>query len=105
VNLPQFSGPSGTGVKVAESFQLLAKKMKEIKLRISALTLTERRAWHVRMENGLHLMLGKVVNDERLNRFISAYPKLLGEKITQVDSVDLRYTNGFAVRWKESSAS
>jgi len=105
VNLPQFSGPSGTGVKVAESFQLLAKKMKEINLRISALTLTERRAWHVRMENGLYLMLGKVVNDERLNRFISAYPKLLGEKITRVDSVDLRYTNGFAVRWKEPSAS
>jgi cell division protein FtsQ len=52
----------------------------------------------------LRLLLGKGINNERLERFISVYPKLLGEKIAQVDSVDLRYTNGFAVRWKAPSA-
>ena len=103
-NLPKFIGPLGTGQKVAENYQLLSMKMKRIDLQISELTLTERRAWHMRLGNGLHLLLGKVVNDERLERFLSAYPKLLGEKIAQVDSVDLRYTNGFAVRWKTPSA-
>jgi cell division protein FtsQ len=73
-NLPQFIGPSGTGQKVAENFQLLSIKMKKIDLQISELTLTERRACQLRLTNGLHLLLGKVV------------------------------TNGFAVRWKSPSA-
>lgn len=103
-NLPKFVGPPGTGQKVAENFQSLSIKMKKIDLQISELKLTERRSWHLRLVNGLHLLLGKGINDERLERFISAYPKLLGEKNVQVDSVDLRYTNGFAVRWKEPSA-
>ena len=103
-NLPKFAGPSGTGLKVAENFQSLSKKMKQINLQISEIKLTERRSWFVRLENGLYLLLGKGMNDQRLERFISVYSKLLGEKIAQLDSVDLRYTNGFAVRWKEPSA-
>ncbi len=103
-NLPKFIGPSGTGKKVAESFQSLSNKMKKIDLRISELTLTERRSWYMRLDNGLRLLLGKGINNERLERFISVYSELLGEKIARVDSVDLRYTNGFAVRWKAPSA-
>lgn len=101
--LPTFVGPDGAGQKVAEHFQSLSKKMKEIDLHISELKLTERRSWHMRLTNGLHLLLGKGINDERLERFVSAYPKLLGEKIAQVESVDLRYTNGFAVSWKKAA--
>jgi cell division protein FtsQ len=103
-NLPKFIGPSGTGQKVTVNYFLLSKKMAQINLRINEVVLTDRRAWHVRLENGLYLSLGKVVNNERLERFISVYPKLLGEKTAQVSSIDLRYTNGFAVRWKEPSA-
>ena len=103
-NLPQFIGPSGTGQKVAENFQSLSIKMKKIDLQISELKLTERRAWQLRLTNGLRLLLGKVADGERLERFVSAYPKLLGDKSAQVDSVDLRYTNGFAVRWKKPLA-
>lgn len=103
-NLPKFIGPSGTGLKVTANYFLLSKKMAQINLRIIEVALTDRRAWHVRLENGLYLSLGKVVNNERLERFISVYPKLLGEKTAQVDSIDLRYTNGFAVRWKKPSA-
>jgi cell division protein FtsQ len=102
-NLPLFNGPVGTGQKVAVNYQLLSKKLAQISLRINEVTLTDRRAWHVRMENGLHLLLGKIVNNERLERFISVYPKLWGKEIARVDSIDLRYTNGFAVSWKKLS--
>ena len=103
-NLPRFIGPAGSGQMVAVNYQLLSKRLAEINLRISEITLTDRRAWQLRLANGLYLSLGRTVNNERLERFTSVYPKLLGEKIARIDSIDLRYTNGFAVRWKESSA-
>jgi cell division protein FtsQ len=104
-NLPKFIGPAGTGQKVAANYLLLSKKMAQISLRINEVTLTDRRAWGIRLENGLYLLLGKTVSNERLERFIAVYPKLLGKEIARVDSIDLRYTNGFAVRWKESTTS
>jgi cell division protein FtsQ len=103
-NLPKFIGPAGTGQKVAVNYHLLSKRMAQINLRISEITLTDRRAWQLRLANGLYLVLGKTVSNERLERFLSVYSNLLGEKIAQVDSIDLRYTNGFAVRWKAPSA-
>jgi cell division protein FtsQ len=103
--LPKFTGPAGTGQKVAINYLSLSKRMAQINLRISEITLTDRRAWNVRLTNGLYLSMGRIVNNERLDRFISVYPKLLGEKTAQIDSVDLRYANGFAVRWKTRSTS
>ena len=102
-NLPQFIGPTGTGQKVAANYLAFSKKIAQINLRITEVTLTDRRAWQIRLENGLYLSLGKIVNNGRLDRFVSVYPKLLSEKNAQVDSIDLRYTNGFAVHWKKPS--
>ncbi len=103
-HLPRFVGPEGTEKKVAVNYQLLSEKLAQLDLSVNELRLTKRRAWRMRLANGLQLLLGKTVSDERLERFASAYPKLLGEKVAQIDSVDLRYTNGFAVRLKEPSA-
>jgi len=104
-NLPRFSGPADSGQKVAVNYQLLSKKLAQINLRISEITLTNRRAWQLRLANGLSLSLGRTVSNDRLERFISVYPELLGEKIARIEAIDLRYTNGFAVRWKKSSTS
>ena len=37
---------------------------------------------------------------QRLQRFVAIYQQTLGAKITTVQSVDLRYANGLAVRFK-----
>ena len=101
--LPEFVGPEGTAEKVAENYQKFSQHLATVGLAIGELRLTERRAWDLRLDNGLQLMLGRTATSERLDRFVVAYPQVLGEKVSQVKSVDLRYTNGFAVRWKETS--
>lgn len=102
-NLPMFSGPAGTEKKVAEQFQYLSKQLASVGLAIRGLRLTDRRAWDLRLQNNVALVLGKTASDERMERFIAVYPRVLKEKVSQVQSVDMRYTNGFAVRWKDSS--
>ena len=41
--------------------------------------------------------------DSRMERFFSALDKVVAEQMDQVDYIDMRYTNGFAIGWKEQS--
>ena len=50
----------------------------------------------------LTLQLGKNDMESRLQRFTAAFPDAFKDQILKVDSVDLRYPNGFAVRWNEN---
>jgi len=35
-----------------------------------------------------------------ISHFVKVYPKIIGERANQVDYVDLRYSNGLAIHWK-----
>ena len=101
--LPVFSGPEGSSVMLAKRFQLMSTQLAEIGLGVAALKLNERRAWQVLLNNGLYLLLGRSANESQLARFSEAYKTILAEQSEKIQSVDLRYTNGFAVRWKTVS--
>ena len=101
--LPVFSGPEGSSVMLAKRFQLMSTQLAEIGLGVTALKLNERRAWQVLLNNGLYLLLGRSANESQLARFSEAYKTVLAEQTEKIQSVDLRYTNGFAVRWKTVS--
>jgi cell division protein FtsQ len=103
--LPDFMGPDGTEKKVAVNYRLLSEKLAKIDMRINEVILTDRRAWRIQLENGLNLLFGKTINEDLLERFIAAYPYLLAKRSGQPESIDLRYANGFAVRWKDTSTS
>ena len=50
--------------------------------------------------SGLVINVGSEAQEKRLKRFVVGYRKELLNKIEKVHTVDLRYTNGFAVKWK-----
>ncbi len=99
-DLPVFSGPEGSAKILAERYQLLSVPLAKMALTVVALTLSERRAWQVSLDNGMHLLFGRAMLDTQLSRFAGAYSSMPTEKLENIQSVDLRYTNGFAVRWK-----
>jgi len=99
-DLPVFNGPKGTAKILAERYQLLSVPLAKMELAVVALTLSERRAWQVSLDNGMHLLFGRAMADTQLSRFANAYNSMPIEKLENIQSVDLRYTNGFAVRWK-----
>ncbi len=49
----------------------------------------------------LTLNLGKDDVEQRANRFIAAFPDAFDQHLLKVETIDLRYPNGFAVRWSE----
>ena len=99
--LPFFMGPEGAEELLAKRYQQLSRMFVNTGLGVARLTLSDRRAWQMTMNNGLKIVLGRTMKDEQLQRFVSAYTDVIADKVQNVWSIDLRYTNGFAVRWKE----
>jgi len=74
-------------------------------LKVSNLTMNERRAWSIRLSNGLQMILGRKDTHLRLLRFVRVYADVLKPRLEAIDTVDLRYTNGFAVHWRDGHAT
>ena len=70
-------------------------------------TLSARYAWQVRLANGIVLELGRDQArqslEERLARFVAAYPRAAAHLNQRIGHVDLRYPSGFAIRLPEAA--
>jgi len=102
--LPLLRGPDGTEMKVVKQYQEVLQMLTPLGLGVSHLTMNERRAWSLRLNNGLQMVLGRNDTHLRLLRFVRVYADVLKPRLEAIDSVDLRYTNGFAVRWHDGHA-
>lgn len=102
--LPELLGPKGFERQLAQRYRQLSERLQPAGLRPARLVVTERRAWRMTLDNGIELRLGRGDVDALLGRFARVYPRALAESATRIAAVDLRYTNGFAVRWKQPPA-
>lgn len=96
--LPVFSGPEGAAVEVAAQYEVFRREFSAIGREPVAVRLSPRRAWQVRLDNGMTLEVGREQVAARIARFLTAYPQTLAALGRRADYVDLRYANGFAVR-------
>jgi len=97
-DLPQLSGPVGSELEVLGTFRAVADHVRPMGLKVVAVDLSERGAWIVGLNGETRLLLGRNRLEERLARFRLAYDLSLHETWPAVLSVDLRYTNGFAIQ-------
>jgi len=95
--LPRLSGTSRDAPKLVQHLLAWKPKLRALGLEIEALALDARGAWTLRLSAGFGLALGKVRVQERISRFIRAYPVLI--RIGVPSLIDMRYSNGLAVRW------
>jgi cell division protein FtsQ len=73
-----------------------------MKLAPESLVLSNRYAWTVKLDNGMTVELGRDQGDavlkERIARLVAVYPQLLERLQGKIESVDLRYPNGMALK-------
>jgi cell division protein FtsQ len=100
VKLPELDGPQDTVAILSGEYLYLNQELKALGLQASTLTMTRRRAWKLGLENGLMLQLGRMQVHARLQRFMKIYQQIIDKQLEKIESVDMRYTNGFAVHWK-----
>jgi cell division protein FtsQ len=102
-SLPLLRGPAESEKVMTKEYQALQVMLAPLGLRISHLTMNERRSWSLVLQDGLQLRLGRRDMHTRLLRFVRVFAQVLKPKLEKIDSVDLRYTNGFAVRWRDGT--
>ncbi len=101
--LPHFNGPDDQTALVWQSYQQFNATLAPIGLQITQIDLNPRRSWQLVLNNNTLILLGRTELTERLQRFITAYPKVFANN-NKAKSVDLRYTAGFAVQWETAPA-
>jgi cell division protein FtsQ len=67
---------------------------------IKRLVLDERRSWEMQLSNNVIVKLGRENTENRLARFIKVFNLENTLDMKNIESMDLRYPNGFAVRMK-----
>lgn len=100
--LPHLQGPPHREQAVLQIYQKLSKLLNSCGLQVAGVKLRENQAWELSLVNGVNLFLGKQHLEQRLMRFCKAYPILFADKSERLSGVDLRYSYGMAVRWKQS---
>ena len=107
--LPQLVGPDDSAHEVAARLTDLRDWLAPLKLAPRELELSKRYAWTARLNNGITLKLGRIQEREafklRVERFVTAYPRLSTQLSSRIESVDMRYPNGLAYRTRGQAAA
>jgi cell division protein FtsQ len=102
--LPRLSGPEGTESLVAQRYLSVSGRMLEAGMRIVALRLDERGAWEMDLDSGVTVRLGRRDVEERFDRFIRTASQVISHRLNDINYVDMRYANGFAIGWRNQQS-
>ena len=101
-DLPAFGGPTGSEKEVVARFAQLREWLSPVRLAPQRVQLSNRYAWTVGLNNGMTMELGreqdKTTMQERVTRLVQIYPQLQTRLQDRIESVDMRYPNGLAIR-------
>lgn len=100
-SLPVFDGDSNLNKLMLSQFYEMNKLLATIEHKITYLKIDARHAVEFKLDNGLKVVLGRGDTLNRLDRLLRIYHKILANRINDIDVIDLRYTNGMAISWKQ----
>ena len=104
VTLIDFEGPEDSSQEVMRLYKKANTWFKAWDADVKSLSLSERYAWHVKLSNGMKIEFGreeessdKTLTEDRIARLFKYWPQVQEKWVNQIDAIDLRYVNGFAV--------
>lgn len=105
-DLPDLQGPDARLAEVVSFYADTRRAFAGTHLDITGVALTERGSWSLSSASGAQIVLGdRQQASRRLRRFLDVYPQLIAGHDAGFAYADLRYTNGFAVRWTPPAAA
>lgn len=100
--LLEFAGPEGSEKEVVTRFNELREWFAPANLAPDGVQLSSRYAWTVKLNTGMTVELGREQSQttlkERVVRLVDVYPQLVARLQDRIESVDMRYPNGLALR-------
>ena len=97
--LPQLAGPDARLADVIAFYRVAAAACAAHGLHVAAVDLTGRGSYALTLAGGARISVGHEQPTRRLARFLAVWPQLASAHPQGFEYADLRYTNGFAVKW------
>jgi cell division protein FtsQ len=101
--LPLLNGPPGQAALVLQTYQTLSPLFDEMDATLEELQLSGQGGWRAQLDNGAVIELGHGSIDEiqtRTRRFIATLTQVSSRYGRDLESADLRYGTGYAVKLK-----
>ncbi|MCU7851750.1 MAG: FtsQ-type POTRA domain-containing protein [Candidatus Thiodiazotropha sp. (ex Monitilora ramsayi)] len=102
--LSVLEGDDQSASRITREYLRMRTLLETAGLNLQHVWVDARQAWRLKTESGLMLHLGRREVMPRLTRFVQLYPYLQQQTGSLPEAVDLRYTNGFTVRWQVAEA-
>ncbi|PID66974.1 MAG: hypothetical protein CR975_00280 [Gammaproteobacteria bacterium] len=104
--LPLLNGVAGHEAEVIFAYQKLMAALgsRAEDLAIESFVLNKYLSWELHLQSGMVVKFGRDNFQQRLNRFVEAYQMGKLPDFLQLETIDLRYRQGFSVKWKPEFA-
>ncbi len=104
-NIIEFFGEKDCVADMITHYQHIQAIIQNMQLQLKKLNCLPRKAWMIHLDKGIQIHLGRGEIVPRLQRFIKVYHRILAQHASSLAGdlglyIDLRYTNGIAVRVK-----
>ncbi|MDH3761720.1 MAG: FtsQ-type POTRA domain-containing protein [Gammaproteobacteria bacterium] len=100
-HLPIVHADSHQPAWALRQFHALQARFERVDERVLALRVDSRGALDIELINGLQIKLGRGDIERKIDRLASIYLQQILPRREQIQRLDLRYSNGFAVAWKQ----
>ncbi|MFT5225724.1 MAG: cell division protein FtsQ [Polaribacter sp.] len=102
-NLPQIYGSNGQPKQVLQQYYDFSEQFRSLDETISQINIDNRGAVDIKLADGLKIKLGRDNVDSKIERLVSIYAQQIRPRRTEIEQLDLRYSNGFAIAWKKEA--
>jgi len=101
--LPRLSGPEERAADVAQRYLDVRDRLIPVGLDLRRVHLDPRGAWDMTLQNGVEVRLGRRDVDVRTDLFLDVVADIITGRATDIEYVDMRYSNGFTIGWNNGS--
>lgn len=101
--LPRLFGLTEDSKITLENFNRFNQLLQPVGYEISEAHVDDRGDWRLVLRNGLEVLLGTEKHEARILRLAETWDQLLSASERLPERVDLRYSNGYVVRWRKEN--
>lgn len=100
--LPLFEGQEANASEMMSFYSYAKPLFLTMGLQVQSIRMSARGSWSLTLSDGLEIEVGRGEPQQRLARFARLMPQIKNDEPNrQLQRADLRYTNGFALSWKQ----
>ena len=105
LKLPLFVGPDANTSDMMSFYSYAKPLFLGMGLQVQSIHVSARGSWSLTLSDGLEIEVGRGEPQQRLARFARLMPQIKNDELKrQLIRADLRYTNGFALSWKQAAS-